>query len=275
MSLVDLHENDTCLLVPARAKSHDGFRQWLIDEGVDSTARVSYLGGDLFIEMDSEDLNDPLEIVVPAKAKSHNGFRKWLVEEWGERPGRISYLKGDLFIDMSPEDLETHNQVKSEVSYVIVGVNKRLKKGKFYTDGTLVSNPDAGLSTEPDGTFVLWETLRTGRAKRKARKRGPGKYTELVGSPDWIMEIISPSSFKKDTQTLPPIYHKAKVAEYWLINALGEDIDFQIQVWRKSGYKRVPVKDGWQRSPLFGCWFRLTRREDQLGDWEYTLEVRE
>jgi hypothetical protein len=74
---------------------------------------------------------------------------------------------------------------------------------------------------------------------------------------------------------LPPLYHKAKVGEFWLINALGEEIDFRIQRWKEEGYKRVPVRDGWQRSPLFGCWFRLTRQEDRLGYWEYTLEVRE
>jgi Uma2 family endonuclease len=148
-----------------------------------------------------------------------------------------------------------------------------LKKGTFYAAGALVSNRRAELSTEPDGTFVLWETFRSGRLKLLSRR--PGEYMELLGSPDWVMEVVSESSLAKDTERLPRLYHKARISEYWLINALGEEIDFQLLRWQKTGYKRVPVKDGWQRSPLFCCWFHLTRQEDRLGYWEYTLEVRE
>lgn len=220
-----------------------------------------------------DDLDE--RVPVPANVTTHARFRQWLIEEWGDRPGRICYLAGDLYIDMSPDEIETHNKIKLETSTGIVMLNKRLKKGTFYADGTLITHRKARLSTVPDGAFVLWETLQLGLVKPKARKRHPEEFTELIGSPDWIMEIVSRTSLKKDTQRLPRLYHKAGIGEYWLINALGEEIDFQILRWREAGYKRVPVKDGWQRSPVFGCWFRLTRQEDRLGYWEYTLEVRE
>src|SRR5687767_6004468 len=91
---------------------------------------------------------------IPASARTHAGFRKWLIEEWGDRPGRICYLAGELFIDMSPDEIQTHNQIKTETSTTLVMLNKRLKKGTFYSDGTLVTNRPARLSTVPDGTFV-------------------------------------------------------------------------------------------------------------------------
>jgi Uma2 family endonuclease len=218
-------------------------------------------------------LQERFPIVVPAKATTHDGFRNWLIEERADKPGLIAYLGGDLFIDMGPEELETHNNIRTEVGTAVYGLNKRLKRGTYYASGALVSNRRAKLSTEPDGTFVLWATLESGRVRLPSR--GTGEFMELLGSPDWIMEVVSESSLAKDTQELPDLYHKARVGEYWLINPLGEEIDFQILRWQKSGYKRVPIKDGWQRSPLFGCWFRLTRQEDRLGDWEYTLEARE
>jgi Uma2 family endonuclease len=212
---------------------------------------------------------------VPARAKTHAGFREWLIEEWGDRPGRICYLDGDLFIDMSPDEIETHNKIKTEISSALVVLNKRLKRGTFFSDGTLVTNRKAHLSTVPDGTFVLWETRQSGRVKLKERKRYPGEFVELIGSPDWVLEIVSRTSLSKDTQNLPPLYHKAEISEYWLVSALSGEIDFQVFRWREDGYRRAAAKDGWQRSVVFGCWFRLTRRKDRLGEWEYTLELRE
>ena len=51
-------------------------------------------------------------------------------------------------------------------------------------------------------------------------------------------------------------------------------IVFTILLRRKNGYAAAPVKDGWQRSKVFGRSFRLTRQRDEFGLWEYTLEVR-
>ena len=145
--------------------------------------------------------------------------------------------------------------------------------GKLYPDGALVSNEAAGVSNNPDASFLSGATLRSGRARLVPRARKADHYREIEGTPDWVLEVISDSSVQKDTEKLRIAYHKAGIPEYWLIDARGEEILFTILSWRSSGYAAAPVKEGWRRSKVFGRDFRLTRRRDEFGLWEYTLEV--
>ena len=107
------------------------------------------------------------------------------------------------------------------------------------------------------------------------RKGKEGQYIEIEGAPDWVMEVVSDSSVTKDKKELRGSYHKAGIREYWLIDARGKEIDFQILVWRKKAYAAAPSEGGWQFSPVFGRFFRLTRKRDADGDWLYRLDVRE
>src|SRR4051812_19313081 len=100
---------------------------------------------------------------------------------------------------MSPEELESHNKVKSEVGRVLCNLNEGLDLGEFYGDGTLVTNEAADLSTEPDDTFVTWESFEAGRVRLTPREDGPGQFIELQGAPDWVLEVVSRSSVAKDT----------------------------------------------------------------------------
>jgi Uma2 family endonuclease len=215
------------------------------------------------------------ELVIPASAHTLAGFRAWAKSNAFPERGRFSFLGEEIFIDMSPEEIETHGKVKGEVSYGIIGLNKKRKLGHFYPDRTLVTNEEANLSTEPDGTFVLWESLESGRVRLIPREDAEGQYLEVEGTPDWVLEIVSKTSVRKDTRLLRQQYHRASIPEYWLIDARDEDIDFQILVREEADYVAAPIeRGGWQWSPVFGRLFRLTRRRDRLGYWEYTLQVK-
>jgi Uma2 family endonuclease len=100
------------------------------------------------------------------------------------------------------------------------------------------------------------------------------RYREIEGTPDWVLEVLSDSSVEKDTEKLRGAYHRAGIPEYWLVDARGEEVVFQILHWRKTGYAAARVRDGWQHSRVFGRSFRLERQRDDLGLWEYTLHVR-
>lgn len=98
----------------------------------------------------------------------------------------------------------------------------------------------------------------------------------FIGAPDWILEIVSPSSVKKDKQVLLENYFTAGIPEYWLVDALEEETEFTILISGNTEYVSAPIsEDGWAQSPLFGRWFKLTRARDQVGLWEYTLTTRE
>jgi len=101
-----------------------------------------------------------------------------------------------------------------------------------------------------------------------------GRYREVEGTPDWVLEVISDSSVEKDTEKLREAYHRAGIPEYWLIDARGDGIDFQILYHGENGYEAAPRQKDWQQSSVFGRSFRLERQQDELGLWEYTLHVR-
>ena len=106
---------------------------------------------------------DAFPIHVPASAATFAGFRARATSDEFPEPLRASFINKELVIDMSPEELESHNKVKSELSAVVATLIKRLDTGEFYGDGTLVTNEAAELSTEPDATFVAWESFKRTR----------------------------------------------------------------------------------------------------------------
>ena len=99
-------------------------------------------------------------------------------------------------------------------------------------------------------------------------------FIELECSPDWVMEIISPSSERKDLKDLRDRYHRAGIAEYWLIDARGDKIRFRILVHQAAGYVEQSAARGWIKSKVFGHLFRFKKLKDRLGTWSYRLEVK-
>jgi len=216
----------------------------------------------------------PLWVRVPAGALTLDGFRAWATSDTFPEHLRATFTDGELFLDMSNEDPERHVGVKTEIARVLATLVRELKLGKFYADGVLVTNERAGVSNNPDATFLSSAAIRSRRARLVPREKGEDSFREIVGTPDWVLEVVSDSSLEKDTQTLRRAYHRAGILEYWLVDARGEVV-FQILYRRKSGYVAAPARQGWQRSRVFGRSFRLLRQRDDFDLWEYTLEVRD
>jgi len=212
-------------------------------------------------------------ICVPISAGTHAGFRAWVTSDEFPEKLRASFINGEIVIDMSPEELETHNKVKGEVYGGLRNLVRDLDLGELYFDGTLVTNPATRLSTEPDGTFVSWASYEADRVRLVPLKNWPGQYIEVEGTPDWVLEVVSESSVKKDTESLRDIHHRSGIPEYWLIDARFDEVSFQILRRRRDRYVTVKPHDGWHRSTVFGRSFRLERRKNRLGRWRYTLDV--
>jgi len=201
-------------------------------------------------------------------------FREWVKSDDFPEKVRVYFNQGKVWIDMSNEEIETHNKAKTEIIRVLANLNVDLDAGEFYSDGVLVTNVAAEVSNNPDAVFIRWESFDEGRVRLVARRDAPGQYVEIEGVPDWVLEIVSLSSVKKDTQELRDAYHRAGVPEYWLVDARKEKIDFQILQHRKSKYYAAKRKEGWQWSALFGRWFRLERKRGRRELWRYRLEMR-
>ncbi|SRR6266851_368559 len=212
-------------------------------------------------------------IRIPRNAYTFDGFREWVQSDELPEKLHVAFIDQEIFLDMSKEELETHAMVKAEISRVLMNLIRALMLGRFYLDGVLLTNRLAKVSNNPDALFVSWSTLEKGRGRLVPREGEQRQYLEIEGTPDWVLEVVSDSSVRKDTEYLRIAYHRAGIPEYWLVDARGSEIVFQILYRRKTGYAAARVVDGWQRSRVFGRSFRLVRTAVRLGLWEYTLEV--
>ncbi len=211
--------------------------------------------------------------IPTAALQSHDAFREWATSPAFPEQVVVSYLDGEVCIDMSPENLETHNLLKAEVSTVLRQIVRQRKLGTFYFDGCLLTFDQPRLSTVPDAIFVSRERFKSQQIKRVASRSNPSTHAELKGAPDWVLEVVSASSEDKDKLALRKAYFEAGVREYWIIDALGDDADFEMLVAGDKEYDRVHPVDGWLASPTFGCSFRLTEESDEDGFLDWLLEV--
>jgi Uma2 family endonuclease len=215
-------------------------------------------------------IEDQLEI--PA-LDGLGGFRCWALSDGFPESGRIDFIGGKIEVDMSPEDLHTHGTPKVELVRVLANHVRRRDLGELYTDRARVSCPEADLSVEPDIVFVSHEAFENGRVRLVAKSGGQeDRYVEMEGAPDLIVEIISESSVRKDTERLPAAYWQAGVPEYWLVDARGNDLLFRIQHRGQSEYEPTRIDDNcFQYSDVLDCWYCLERTRNRRGRLQYTL----
>lgn len=228
--------------------------------------RPAYIGNGFVIDDNLAGL-----IHVPRSAHTLAGFRDWVLSDEFPEKLRVSFIRGEVYLDMSKEAIRTHAAVKTPVAVTLGILNQEIDFGDLYINGVLVTNVSAQVSNYPDMVAVFWESLETGRVRYVTKKV---QEMEIEGSPDWILEIVSTSSVVKDLKQLRQAYHEASIREYWIIDARGDEIIFQILHWRKTGYAAAANHDGWLRSRVFGREFRLIRKRDRRGAWKYELQVR-
>jgi len=215
---------------------------------------------------------DDLAFVIPRSVRSLQGFRDWYASDDFPEEGHISYLAGEIFIDMGHERISSHVDLKGEIFHRLKSLVEELGTGQLFTDGSRVVNDTADLSSEPDCCFFTWESVRSGRV---VLQRDPGgkDATEVHGSPDMVLEVVSRSSVSKDTVVLPDLYHKAEIPEFWLIDARKDTVVFQISRMGESAYELSPSKDGWHESRVFGSSFRMERFVNPIGLWQHRLLI--
>jgi Uma2 family endonuclease len=220
--------------------------------------------------MDHEDT----DFVIPESATTLRGFREWSWSDDFPQHGRISFLDGEIVVDMSKERAESHVKVKTEVYRVLTNLAIDDELGEFFSDGMGVTNVAANVSHVPDAVFVSWQSLELGRVHKVASRSAAGDYLEFEGTPDWVLEVVSPSSVYKDTELLLDLYHRAGIREYWVVDARGDKIDFRIYRWEAKAYSPQSSRAGWLWSPVFRKHFRLKRTKNRIGGWQYHLEVK-
>lgn len=215
---------------------------------------------------------DDRSVFVPSWVNELQDFRRWAHSDDFPENGNLCYFPSGVWIDMSTEQIFSHNQVKGEYNRVLGNITRVEDLGRYFPDGVLLTYPGAILSSQPDGLFVLYSTLDAKRLRIIPGKREG--CVEFEGAPDMVLEIVSTSSVKKDTEILRELYWKAGISEYWLVDARSNVASFDILRHAPKGYTAVRKADGWVKSKVFSRSFRLRQITDRRGLPDFVLDVR-
>ncbi len=211
---------------------------------------------------------EPEGIRLPSNLTSLARFRRWAMSDAFPERGRIDWMAGEVRIDLSPEDLDTHGSPKTALAADLGSLLEARDRGVVYVGRARLTDLAAGLSTEPDVTVVLFDSVEAGRVRIVRR-------VEIQGAADLVVECVSDSSEEKDATILPPLYHAAGVREYWLVDARPRDLRFTLFRRMARRYRAVEPDDrGFRRSEVLGVSARLVRLAPREGLVRYRLETR-
>lgn len=214
------------------------------------------------------------QCTIPGDLATLADFRRWTQSVEFPATGRIDWVASRIEVDMSPEDIFTHGTLKTAiVARLWPLANERGMH--LFTGETRVSSPTANLSVEPDVVAVSEAAFEAGGVRLVPSAGGqPDRFVELEGGPDLVVEIVSDSSVAKDTRRLPAAYHAAGVKEFWLVDARGAAISFQILRHGPSGYVEARTPGGMPWSTIFNCSFTIERSRNPQGRFVYDVVAR-
>jgi Uma2 family endonuclease len=212
-------------------------------------------------------------VEIPAWVVDHQSFLKWLRSGAVPEEVRVGFINGTLWVETMAERAFAPNKIKVLVARVLDGLVVENKLGVFFGDGMTFTSESAELTTVPDGLFARQETIDAGRVWLVGGEKSE-QDTELGGTPDLVIEVVSKTSVDKDTEWLMSKYHDAGIAEYWVIDARDDPLRFRIYRRRPKGYVAARRVGGWTPSAVLGRAFRFVPGELQMGHRTYQFEVR-
>ena len=110
-----------------------------------------------------------------------------------------------------------HAQIASELTYRLIGP---FRHGRGGPGGChILVEPELHLGLEPDilvPDLAGWRTTRMHRVTNRA-------FETL--SPDWVAEILSPSTSRVDRSLKLPVYQRERVPHVWLVDPQAMTIE--------------------------------------------------
>ncbi len=140
----------------------------------------------------------------------------------------VEIIKGKIF-KMSPAPSSKHQVVSRNLCGFLFN-HLRGKKCQFYNAHYDVILPVKGKDFMQSDRIVQPDILVVCDPS-KIREKG------CFGAPDWIIEILSPHTTKKDIQDKFDLYEESGVKEYWIIEPKNNTVE--VFVLENDEYKRI------------------------------------
>jgi Uma2 family endonuclease len=138
--------------------------------------------------------------------------KRWTYEEYYklEDAQRYEIINGKLL--MAPSPTTWHQDWLSDLNDLVKRYVKRNKLGHlFFAPVDVVL--DAENTVQPDLVFVARRNL------------GIIQPRAIFGTPDLLVEVVSPSSVRRDRNQKMKLYARFGVKEYWISDAANRSLD--------------------------------------------------
>lgn len=183
-------------------------------------------------------------MAIPQK-KQHYTYSDYL--KWDENK-RIELIDGELYMQAAPS--RTHQEISAQIMRQLTNYLDG-KKCKAYAAPFAVrlfaqdeNEPDTVV--EPDIVVVCDE--------RKLDDQG------CKGAPDMIVEILSPSTAKRDRFVKLHLYRRAGVTEYWILDPFEKSVQvYQLEDSHYNPTGFYTSQDNAKVNVLDGCFIELAR----------------
>src|SRR3989442_711980 len=138
--------------------------------------------------------------------------RRWTYEEYYKLDDdqRYEIIDGNLLMAPAPDTW--HQDWSRELSMLLVTHVKRHKLGKVFVAPVDVVLDDEN-TVQPDLVFISSDNL--GIIKRRA----------IFGTPNLLVELISPSSVRRDRYDKKDLYARFGVKEYWIGDPANKSLE--------------------------------------------------
>ena len=136
------------------------------------------------------------------------------VQQMPDDGNRYEAIDGELHVTPAPGT--RHARVSKRLQYALDRILERPGLGEIFVAPYGVEFPATGEGVQPDIVFVS-------RARREIIAEA-----SIVGAPDLVVEILSPSTAARDRTIKFELYEQQGVREYWIVDSDENAVD----VWR-------------------------------------------
>jgi Uma2 family endonuclease len=140
-------------------------------------------------------------------------FLRWLEERPTSDTNRYELLDGSIL--MTPPSRFPHSVIAARI-VAALDRHARSSGGGLVQESSAAFDLPTGDLLEPDVTFISAARLATGPKPQHNR------VLQLV--PDLVVEVLSPSTARRDRTEKKHAYERAGVAEYWLVDTERREV---------------------------------------------------